>query len=110
MHNQGQSGYIQCNAMTSDRYQTVQTKIRLKITFMTKEKCQELKWTNVNKNNINWQSNPINVKKNIYEETSEWARKCCLTSTEQFYSYVIAITSYIQLDDDEDLFLVDQHS
>jgi len=35
---------------------------------------------------------------------------CCLTPTEQFFSYIIKRTSYIRSDDNDVWFLIDQHA
>ena len=40
---------------------------------------------------------------------SEWASDCCLMPNEQFFSYIMARTSYIWWDDDV-RFVLDQHA
>jgi hypothetical protein len=43
----------------------------------------------------------------------EWASDCCFTPNEEFFSHIIARTSYIRWDDDNDVHFVlaiDQHA
>ena len=48
------------------------------------------------------------VKSNRYI-VSEWASDCCLTLNEQFFSYIMARTSYIDWNDDNGCFVLDLH-
>jgi hypothetical protein len=41
---------------------------------------------------------------------SEWVSDCCLEINEQFFSYIMARTSYIQWNDDDVCFLLDLHA
>ena len=41
---------------------------------------------------------------------SKWVSDCCLAPNEQFYSYIMARTSYIQWNDGDVGFVLDQHS
>jgi len=43
---------------------------------------------------------------------SDWVSDCCLTPNEKFFSYIMAGTSYILWEDDDDgvLFVLDQHA
>jgi hypothetical protein len=41
---------------------------------------------------------------------NEWVNDCCLTLSEQFVSYVIVKTSYIQWNDDDVHFILDQQA
>jgi hypothetical protein len=40
----------------------------------------------------------------------EWMTDCCLTPNQQFFSHIIARTSYIRWDDDGECFVLDQHA
>jgi len=35
---------------------------------------------------------------------------CCLTPSEQYFSHIMTRTSYIRWDDDDVLFVLDQHT
>jgi hypothetical protein len=48
----------------------------------------------------------------LFKLNSEWVSDFCLTPNEQFFSYIMARTSYIQWNDDDDdvQFVLDQHA
>jgi hypothetical protein len=41
---------------------------------------------------------------------NEWVIGCCLLPIDQFFSYIMARTNYIQLDDNDVGFVLDQHA
>jgi len=62
------------------------------------------------------ESNTIQVKGKFcdcmeyHESLCQWVSDCCLTPSQQFFSYIMARTGYFQWDDDEVRFVLDQHA
>jgi midasin (ATPase involved in ribosome maturation) len=49
------------------------------------------------------------ANQNELDFNNEWVSDCCLMPNEQFFSYIFERTSYIQWDDNDVYFVLDQH-
>jgi hypothetical protein len=59
--------------------------------------------------NMNF-SNACRFNKSQTSQSREWVSDCCLTPTQQFFSYIWRERVNFQLDDDEVRFVLDQHA
>jgi hypothetical protein len=65
-------------------------------------------WLTRNQDDTSYLSGPSNDQD--LKHFKEWVSDCCLTSTQQFFSYLMARTSYFLWDGDEVRFALDQHA